>query len=103
MEIIKILKAGHLVINQADRQLEIAGGKYILPYSNIGASDWGYVYEKYVGQVLQSEHFERRTPAMGAYCLFGFTLLFVCASQKRQGSLVFTGLFTQGLSPQGHP
>lgn len=55
---IKCLKAGDLKINSTQKQLEIAEGQLIYPYDKIKDWEWGYVYEKYVGQVLESEGFK---------------------------------------------
>lgn len=58
MVIIECLKAGHLKINPKQEQLQIADGQLVIPYDKISASDWGYVYEKYVGQILEKEGFK---------------------------------------------
>lgn len=58
MGITKYLKAGRISINKAAKQIEIADKQLILPYDKLNDSDWGYVYEKYVGQVLQDEGYE---------------------------------------------
>lgn len=58
MAIIECLKAGDLKINSDLKQLEIAEGQLIYPFDKIEGSEWGYVYEKYVGQVLESEGFK---------------------------------------------
>lgn len=58
MVIIKCLKAGNLKINPVEQQLEIADGQLIIPYEKLDSSDWGYVYEKYVGQILESKGFK---------------------------------------------
>ena len=58
MVIIECLKAGNLKINPELKQLEIADGQLIIPYDKISSSDWGYVYEKYVGQILEKEGFK---------------------------------------------
>ena len=50
-------KAGPLKINPKQEQLEIADGQLVIPYEKISSSDWGYVYEKYVGQILEKEGF----------------------------------------------
>lgn len=55
---IKCLKAGDLKINSTQKQLEIAEGQLIYPYDKIKGWEWGYVYEKHVGQVLESEGFK---------------------------------------------
>lgn len=58
MGIGKYLKAGRIIINKAEKQIEIADKQLILPYDKLKVSDWGYVYEKYVGQVLEDEGYE---------------------------------------------
>jgi Holliday junction resolvase-like predicted endonuclease len=55
MGISRYLKSGYLRINSKDRCLEFEGRKLVIPYSKISPSDWGFVYEKYVGQILEFE------------------------------------------------
>jgi Holliday junction resolvase-like predicted endonuclease len=55
MGIAKHLKAGRIIINSSEMQIEISDKGIILPYSSINDSEWGQVYEKYVGQVLEDE------------------------------------------------
>jgi len=57
MGIAKYLKAGAININTIERQIEIAEKTLILPYDKLKPEDWGYIYEKYVGQKLESEGF----------------------------------------------
>ncbi|UJP65119.1 restriction endonuclease [Mongoliitalea daihaiensis] len=57
MGIAKYLKAGKIQINSNEQQIEIADKQLILPFDRLKESDWGYVYEKYVGQVLEEEGF----------------------------------------------
>lgn len=58
MGIIKHLKKGEIYINTIEKQIEIADSAIILPYGILKPQDWGLIYEKYVGQVLESEGFE---------------------------------------------
>jgi Holliday junction resolvase-like predicted endonuclease len=58
MGIAKYLKAGKICINTSEKQIEIADRQIILPYNKLNDSDWGYVYEKFVGQKLESEGYE---------------------------------------------
>lgn len=58
MGIIKYLKKGKIYINIIEKQIEIADSTIILPYEILKPEDWGAVYEKYVGQILESEGFE---------------------------------------------
>jgi Holliday junction resolvase-like predicted endonuclease len=55
MGIAKFLKAGRISVNQATKQIEIADKQLILPYEKLNDWDWGFVYEKYVGQILENE------------------------------------------------
>lgn len=58
MGIAKYLKAGRIIINASERQIEISDKKIILSYDKLDNSDWGYVYEKYVGQILEEEGYD---------------------------------------------
>ena len=58
MFMIDCLKAGDLKVNYVLKQLEIADGQIIYPFDKIKNSEWGYVYEKFVGQILESEGFK---------------------------------------------
>ncbi len=58
MGIAKYLKAGEMQINAIERQIEIADRALVLPYEILKPQDWGSVYEKYVGQILESEGFD---------------------------------------------
>jgi hypothetical protein len=58
MGIAKYLKAGRIFINTSAKQIEIADKQLILPYHLLKDTDWGLVYEKFVGQILESEGFE---------------------------------------------
>jgi hypothetical protein len=58
MGIVKHLKAGRISINVIEKQIEISEKKLILPYNKLKNSDWGYVYEKYVGQILEDEGYD---------------------------------------------
>jgi Holliday junction resolvase-like predicted endonuclease len=58
MGIAKYLKAGKIYINVSEKQIEIADRQTILPYDKLKDSDWGFVYEKFVGQILEDEGYE---------------------------------------------
>ena len=58
MSLSAILKSGHLRINSTENRLEIEGFSSHIPYSDLSASSWGYVYEKYVGQILETEGYD---------------------------------------------
>ena len=58
MGIAKYLKVGRISTNPAKRQIEICEGQLILPYDKLTESDWGSVYEKFVGQQLEDEGFD---------------------------------------------
>lgn len=58
MGIAKYLKVGRISVNPAKRQIEICEGQLILPYDKLTESDWGSVYEKFVGQQLEDEGFD---------------------------------------------
>lgn len=58
MGIARHLKSGRIRINTLEKQIEISESGIILPYSGISDSDWGQVYEKYVGQVFEDEGYK---------------------------------------------
>ena len=58
MGIAKYLKTGIVSVNAIERQIEIAEKRLILPYEKLKDSDWGQVYEKYVGQILENEGYD---------------------------------------------
>lgn len=58
MGISKYLKTGKIVVNASDMQIEILDTGIIVSYDSISDSDWGLVYEKYVGQVLEDEGYD---------------------------------------------
>ena len=58
MGIAKILKSGRITLNSTDNQVEIDDGPTVIPYDEISSADWGQVYEKYVGQILEDEGYE---------------------------------------------
>lgn len=58
MGIAKYLKAGKIYINATEKQVEIADKQVILSYDKLKDSDWGYIYEKYVGQILEEEGYK---------------------------------------------
>lgn len=51
------LLAGHLTIDVVQRQLVI-DGQLRIAYEKVCPDDWGYVYEKYVGQELEVKGFK---------------------------------------------
>jgi len=55
MGIAKYLKKGRIRVNPADKCIELVDCDHTLQYSQLNCSDWGYVYEKYVGQILEDE------------------------------------------------
>ncbi len=57
MGLAKYLKTGEIHINAVKKQIEIPERAFVLPYEKIKPQDWGLVYEKYVGQILESEGF----------------------------------------------
>lgn len=53
------LKQGKLQLNTVLNRIEIEGNEGIfIPYLDIAPADWGQVYEKYVGQVLEEEGYQ---------------------------------------------
>lgn len=58
MRLAQILKSGRLTINSVDKFIEFADSEIIIPYEKISPSDWGYIYEKFVGQTLEDEGYE---------------------------------------------
>lgn len=58
MFISEYLKLGRLEINPNKKCLEIVGNTLTVPYEKITPSDWGLVFEKFVGQVLEDEGYE---------------------------------------------
>ncbi len=58
MGLSRYLKLGRIKINPIDRYIEIGEKDLIIPYDKISSSDWGQVYEKYVGQILEDEGYE---------------------------------------------
>ena len=61
--IASILSKGRLEINRDSRIIiiiakELNGVSRSLPYSEIDSDDWGYVYEKYVGQIYEGEGYQ---------------------------------------------
>ena len=55
MGITKFLKSGMIRLNSVEKRIEIADLHNFIAYDSINASEWGYVYEKYVGQILEKE------------------------------------------------
>jgi hypothetical protein len=58
MGLARYLKLGRIKINSIDRCIVIGDSDVIIPYDKISPSDWGQVYEKYVGQTLEDEGYE---------------------------------------------
>ncbi|MBF9253000.1 restriction endonuclease [Pontibacter sp. 172403-2] len=58
MLMIECLKQGNIKINSELKQLEIADGQLIYPFDKIKGNEWGFVYEKFVGQILEGEGFK---------------------------------------------
>ncbi|HRP89649.1 MAG TPA: restriction endonuclease [Edaphocola sp.] len=58
MGITKFLKSGRIVVNTFDKQIVISDSGMTMPYESISISEWGLVYEKYVGQVLEEEGYD---------------------------------------------
>lgn len=75
MVIIECLKASVLKINADDKRLEIAEGQLLIPYEKIAPSHWGYVYEKYVGQILEKEGFKITYNGFAGYTDQGVDLI----------------------------
>ncbi|MCU7550418.1 restriction endonuclease [Chitinophagaceae bacterium LB-8] len=75
MGIVKYLKLGRINLNPIVRQVEIAGSQFVLPYDQISDSEWGYVYEKYVGQILEDEGYEVRYNGFNGFFDNGIDLI----------------------------
>ncbi|WP_242921955.1 restriction endonuclease [Pontibacter liquoris] len=75
MLIIECLKAGDLKINPTLKQLEIAEGQLIYPFDKIKPNEWGYIYEKFVGQTLESEGFKITYNGFNGYTDGGIDLI----------------------------
>lgn len=75
MVVIECLEAGDLKINASLKQLEIANGQLIVPYDKIAPPAWGYVYEKHVGQILESEGFSVTYNGFNGYTDGGVDLI----------------------------
>lgn len=58
MGIANFLKSGKIRLNVLDEKIEIIESQDFIFYDSLSASDWGYVYEKHVGQVLEEEGWE---------------------------------------------
>ncbi|MDR2039378.1 MAG: NERD domain-containing protein [Bacteroidales bacterium] len=58
MGLAKYLKLGKINVNSKDRCIEIDGETTIIPYEKITNSDWGAIYEKYVGQIFEDNGYE---------------------------------------------
>jgi hypothetical protein len=58
----KRLRSGHMLINSISRRIEILGDAGVvidfIEYDALDNQDWGYVYEKFVGQHLLEEGFD---------------------------------------------
>lgn len=58
MGVAKFLKSGRLNLNKEKRLLEVEGNVAVIFYDELTSSDWGYVYEKYVGQLFEDEGYK---------------------------------------------
>jgi len=55
----RILLAGKFLLDPSEKVIKITmfekRNVIRIPYANLKASDWGYVYERYVGMILEEE------------------------------------------------
>jgi len=58
MGIAKYLKSGKIKINPELQQIENLDSGCVISYSSIKPEEWGQIYEKFVGQVYESEGYE---------------------------------------------
>lgn len=58
MGIARILKQGKLHLNTVENRIEIDHGSIFIPYLEVKPTDWGFVYEKYVGQIFEAEGYQ---------------------------------------------
>ena len=58
MGIAKYLKAGRIKIDAIEKKINIGEKPLVLSYNQLKDTDWGYVYEKYVGQILEDEGYD---------------------------------------------
>ena len=58
MGITRYLKLGRIKINSLEKQVEISDNKFRISFDKLQPCDWGYIYEKFVGQVLEEEGYE---------------------------------------------
>lgn len=58
MGIAKFLKSGRIIINSNENKLELLGTEAFIYYENLSDSDWGFIYEKFVGQILEDEGYK---------------------------------------------
>lgn len=59
MGIARQLKQGKLYLDTVLNHLRIEGKETIfIPYLDVAPTDWGQVYEKYVGQILEDEGYQ---------------------------------------------
>ncbi|WP_408030130.1 restriction endonuclease [Tenacibaculum xiamenense] len=54
----KILHYDTIKLNNISNQIEVGNCEIVVPYEKISPSNWGKVYEKYVGQILEKEGFQ---------------------------------------------
>lgn len=55
MGLYKFLLQGKILLNPIQQRIELEASDLSIPYDALSARDWGYVYEKYAGQVLETE------------------------------------------------
>jgi hypothetical protein len=58
MRIAQFLKSGRIRLNVIEKRIEIVDTQKFIDYESLNPSDWGYVFEKFVGQVLEDEGWE---------------------------------------------
>lgn len=58
MGIAKFLKSGRIIINSNENKIELLGAEAFIYYESLNDSDWGFIYEKFVGQTLEDEGYD---------------------------------------------
>lgn len=58
MGLAKYLKAGEMTFNPIEECIEISNIGFKIQYSDITSEDWGQIYEKYVGQILEGQGYK---------------------------------------------
>lgn len=51
----KFLTSGYLRLNHQKQIIELDGSQSGIPFETISASEWGQIFEKYVGQIYEKE------------------------------------------------